>query len=84
MLFKVCQYLPKLWSNVELLVVWLYTFFRFGFPEVDLGILPAATGTQRFPRLVGLKAALHYIPTGERFPTTKAKEIGLVDKVWYV
>src|SRR5688572_32008043 len=50
--------------------------FRLGFPEVDLGILPAAAGTQRFPRLAGLKAALEYIPTGLRFSATKGKAIG--------
>lgn len=54
---------------------------KLGFPEVDLGLLPGATGTQRFPRLVGLKAALEYIPTGLRFSATKGKAIGVVDKV---
>lgn len=54
---------------------------KLGFPEVDLGILPAAAGTQRFPRLAGLKAALEYIPTGLRFSATKGKAIGVVDQV---
>ena len=59
----------------------IFTVCRFGFPEVDIGILPAATGTQRFPRLVGLEAALKYIPTGQHFSAKEAQKIGMVDKV---
>lgn len=54
---------------------------RFGFPEVTLGILPAAFGTQKFPRLCGIKAALKYIPTGQNFGCNEAQRIGLIDKV---
>ena len=58
-------------------------YCRFGFPEVDIGILPAATGTQRFPRLVGMKPALDLIPSGRRIPTKEAAKMGFVDKVQY-
>jgi len=53
---------------------------RLGFPEVQLGIVPAWGGTQRAPRLVGLEGALRLILTGERIPATKAARIGLVDR----
>jgi enoyl-CoA hydratase/3-hydroxyacyl-CoA dehydrogenase/3,2-trans-enoyl-CoA isomerase len=53
----------------------------FGFPEVDIGILPGATGTQRFPRLVGLERALDVISTGERFDARQALQIGAIDKL---
>ena len=58
-----------------------FNFVRFGFPEVDLGILPAATGTQRFPRLAGLAAALDLIPTGRRIGPKEALKMGAIDKV---
>ena len=54
---------------------------RFGFPEVDIGILPDGGGTQRMPRLTGLKTALEIIPTGKRFNTAQAAKWGIVDKV---
>ena len=57
------------------------TLCRFGYTEVTLGILPAATGTQKFPRLCGLEAALKYIPTGQIFGCKEGKDIGLLDLV---
>ncbi len=52
-----------------------------GFPEVTLGILPGAGGTQRAPRLTGIKAALDLITTGKRVNAQTALELGLVDRV---
>ncbi|KQT33807.1 3-hydroxyacyl-CoA dehydrogenase [Sphingomonas sp. Leaf412] len=52
-----------------------------GTPEVKLGLLPGAGGTQRLPRLVGVKAALEMVAIGDPVPAKKAAEIGLVDKV---
>lgn len=52
---------------------------KLGLPEVNLGLLPGAGGTQRLPRLVGVEAALGMIVTGKPVPATKGKEIGLVD-----
>src|SRR6185312_164009 len=52
---------------------------QVGLPEVKLGILPGAGGTQRLPRLVGAKAALDMITTGEFVRAGKAKEIGILD-----
>lgn len=54
---------------------------RFGLPEVKLGLIPGAGGTQRLPRLVGLEAALELILSGEPIGADKALELGLVDGV---
>lgn len=54
---------------------------RLGLPEVKLGLLPGAGGTQRLPRLVGVGKALAMITTGEPVPAAEALELGLVDEV---
>ena len=55
---------------------------RIGLPEVQLGILPAWGGTTRLPRLVGLRAALGLMLTGKPARVSRAKRIGLVDRVF--
>lgn len=52
-----------------------------GLPEVKLGLLPGAGGTQRLPRIVGVGAALEMVAIGDPIPAKKAADIGLVDKV---
>ena len=47
---------------------------RVGLPEVKLGLLPGAGGTQRLPRLVGVETALNMILSGERVPARDARE----------
>lgn len=54
---------------------------QLGLPEITLGILPGAGGTQRLPRLVGVEQALQMITTGAFIDAVKAAKIGLVDKV---
>ena len=54
---------------------------RVGFPEVTLGLLPGAGGTQRLPRLVGVGAALDLIVTGKLISAAQAQALGLVDVV---
>ncbi len=54
---------------------------RVGLPEVKLGILPGAGGTQRLPRIVGVERALEMITSGEHVPAPKAKEAGVVDEL---
>ncbi len=52
-----------------------------GFPEVNLGILPGAGGTQRLPRLVGPDEALKMMLSGAHVPAQKALSMGIVDRV---
>jgi len=52
---------------------------RIGFPEVQLGLLPAWGGCTRLPRLVGLSKALAIILGSRLYPGAKAKRLGLVD-----
>ncbi|WP_420390351.1 enoyl-CoA hydratase-related protein [Marinobacter sp.] len=52
-----------------------------GLPEIKLGLLPGAGGTQRLPRLVGNDTAIHMLLTGQPVYPKKALEIGLVDTV---
>ncbi len=54
---------------------------RLGLPEVTLGLIPGAEGTQRLPRLVGVRAALEMIVSGQPVPAPKALGIGLVDRL---
>lgn len=54
---------------------------RIGLPEVQLGILPGWGGTTRLPGLVGLSAALEVILSGKPARASRAKRIGLVDRI---
>ncbi|WP_451979601.1 3-hydroxyacyl-CoA dehydrogenase NAD-binding domain-containing protein [Azospirillum endophyticum] len=53
----------------------------FGLPEIKLGLLPGAHGTQRLPRLVGLPEAAKMISTGSMIDARKALDIGLIDRI---
>ena len=52
-----------------------------GLPEVKLGLLPGAGGTQRLPRLIGAEAALNAILSGNPILAPEALELGVVDKI---
>jgi 3-hydroxyacyl-CoA dehydrogenase len=54
---------------------------KVGLPEVKLGILPGAGGTQRVPRVAGVKAALDMITTGNPISAKAAASMNLIDKV---
>ncbi|MBI1218786.1 MAG: 3-hydroxyacyl-CoA dehydrogenase [Rhodobacteraceae bacterium] len=54
---------------------------RLGFPEVALGLLPGAGGTQRTPRLIGAEATLRMMTNGRPIRAAEALALGLVDRV---
>jgi len=54
---------------------------KLGVPEVKLGLLPGAGGTQRLPRLVGVEAAAAMCSGGDPVPAAKALEMGLIDRL---
>src|SRR5947208_12776757 len=54
---------------------------RFGLPELTLGIIPGAGGTQRLPRLIGIEKALELVLDARPVDTQKALELGFLDKV---
>lgn len=54
---------------------------QIGLPEVKLGLLPGAGGTQRLPRVVGLEKALHMITTGQVIKAKALADTALLDKV---
>ncbi len=54
---------------------------KLGLPEVKLGLLPGAGGTQRLPRVVGVEAALDMMTSGAPINASKALDLGLIDKV---
>src|SRR3989454_714486 len=54
---------------------------RFGLPEVRLGLLPGAGGTQRLPRVVGVEKALQMIVSGDPIGADEARNQGLIDAI---
>ena len=52
---------------------------QIGLPEVSLGVIPGAGGTQRLPYVIGIQPALEHIAAGQPVRAPKAKKIGLVD-----
>ncbi len=54
---------------------------RFGLPEVTLGILPGAGGTQRLPRLIGIAAALPLLTEGRHVTAQEALDLGILDRI---
>jgi 3-hydroxyacyl-CoA dehydrogenase len=54
---------------------------KIGLPEVKLGLLPGAGGTQRLPRLIGVEAALGMIVSGDPVPAAQAAKAGVIDKI---
>lgn len=54
---------------------------KFGLPEVNLGLLPGAGGTQRLPRIVGAEKALAMVTSGVPIGAPEALKLGLIDKI---
>ena len=54
---------------------------RMGMPEITLGIVPGAGGTQRLPRLIGARPALEMMIAGAPIDAAKAKDLGVIDAI---
>ena len=54
---------------------------KCGLPEVNLGLLPGAGGTQRLPRVVGVEKALQMVTSGQHVSAKQCLEMGLVDEL---
>jgi 3-hydroxyacyl-CoA dehydrogenase len=54
---------------------------KCGLPEVNLGLLPGAGGTQRLPRIVGVEQALDMVTSGKHVPAPAAHKAGLIDEL---
>ncbi len=78
---------PALGGGLELALACTYRIAsddkktQLGQPEVQLGLLPGAGGTQRLPALIGIAQALDLILAGKSVKASKAKKLGLVDEV---
>ena len=57
------------------------TTAKLGFPEVKLGLLPGAGGTQRLPRLIDMEVALELLTSGTPISAEEAQKHGLVDEI---
>jgi 3-hydroxyacyl-CoA dehydrogenase len=54
---------------------------KLGLPEIKLGLLPGAGGTQRLPRLTGARAALEFMLKGSSVSAERALELGILDEI---
>jgi len=54
---------------------------RCGLPEVNIGLLPGAGGTQRLPRIAGVEKALEMVTSGQHVPAKECLAMGLVDEI---
>src|SRR3954464_11559910 len=78
---------PALGGGLELALACTYRIAtddkktQLGQPEVQLGLIPGAGGTQRLPQLIGIAAALDMILAGGPVRPSKARKLGLVDEV---
>jgi len=55
---------------------------RFGLPEINLGIMPGSAGTQRLPRLIGMRKAKELIFSGAMIDATQALNLGLINYIF--
>jgi enoyl-CoA hydratase len=62
-------------------LLWAADDAEFGFPEVNLGIMPGAGGTQRLTKLVGKTKAMEWLFTGARITAKEAAHFGIVNKL---
>lgn len=73
-------------GGLELALVCDYRFAvasaKLGLPEVSLGLIPGAGGTQRLPRLIGIESAIAMVTDGKPVSSTQAAALGLVDRMF--
>jgi enoyl-CoA hydratase len=62
-------------------LLWAADDAEFGFPEVNLGIMPGAGGTQRLTKLVGKTKAMEWLFTGARITAKEAAQFGIVNRL---
>ncbi|WP_370325749.1 enoyl-CoA hydratase/isomerase family protein [Euzebya sp.] len=55
---------------------------KFGQPEIKLGLIPGAGGTQRLARLIGTQAAKEWVYGGEMYDAETCRQLGLVDRIY--
>jgi 3-hydroxyacyl-CoA dehydrogenase/enoyl-CoA hydratase/3-hydroxybutyryl-CoA epimerase len=78
---------PALGGGLELALACTYriasddTKTTLGLPEVQLGLIPGAGGTQRLPQLIGIAQALDIILAGKAVKASKARKLGIIDEV---
>ncbi|PJI50437.1 MAG: 3-hydroxyacyl-CoA dehydrogenase [Pseudomonas sp.] len=76
---------PALGGGLELALACGYRIAcrdaRLGLPEINLGLLPGAGGTQRLPRLIGVEPALDMMISGQPICSARALQLGLLDRV---
>ncbi|MEM9524337.1 MAG: 3-hydroxyacyl-CoA dehydrogenase NAD-binding domain-containing protein [Pseudomonadota bacterium] len=54
---------------------------RMGLPEVLIGVIPGAGGTQRLPRLIGVEKSIEVTTSGRQIPAAEALELGIIDRI---
>ncbi|WP_121067994.1 3-hydroxyacyl-CoA dehydrogenase NAD-binding domain-containing protein [Chachezhania antarctica] len=54
---------------------------RMGLPEVNLGLIPGATGTQRLPRLIGVEKAIDIVTSGRQLGAKDLLDMGVIDRI---
>jgi len=54
---------------------------QFAFPEVGLGVMPGAGGTQRLTKRIGRTRALEWLWTGDRMPASEAQQLGIINRI---
>lgn len=54
---------------------------KLGLPEITLGLIPGAGGTQRLPRIVSIEVALDMITSGRAIPAIEAAKLGIIDEI---
>ncbi len=54
---------------------------QFSFPEVGLGVMPGAGGTQRLTKRIGRTRALEWLWTGDRMPASEAQQLGIINRI---